>query len=80
MEFTPDRAKQATEILFSYNKDKVAHPLITFNGQHVAKVEEKNTLGLSLTEISLLLNTQMLKLSKPKKILGLSGVFPSSCC
>ena len=68
MEFNPDPTKQATEVLFSCKKVSPKHPLLTFNGSVVKKVNEHKHLGLILTPAYPLINISMKKLSKPKGI------------
>jgi len=48
LEFNPDPAKQATEVLFSCKRHSPNHPQISFNGTIVAKVNEHKHLGLIL--------------------------------
>ena len=48
MELNPDLIKQATEVLFSCKNNSVNHPLLTFNGDAVVKVNEQKHLGLIL--------------------------------
>ena len=71
MVFNPDPAKQATEVLFSCKKNKVAHPPIAFNGIPVAKVEEQKHLGLILDgNLSLVKHINAKIVQAQKKILG----------
>ena len=48
MEFNPDPAKQATELLFSCKKFSPNHPQLIFNGIDVAIVKDQKHLGLIL--------------------------------
>ena len=48
MQFNPDPAKQATEMIFSCKKIKQNHPQLLFNGDEVAKVDDQKHLGLIL--------------------------------
>ena len=48
MEINPDPTKQATEVIFSCNKNSVNRPLLTFNGDAVVKVNEQKHLGRTL--------------------------------
>ena len=48
MEFNPDPAKQATEIVFSCKRNKPNHPQLIFNGRPVARAEDQKHLGLTL--------------------------------
>ena len=48
VEFNPDPAKQASEVIFSCKKMKPNHPLLVFNGSSVTQVNEQNHLGLIL--------------------------------
>ena len=43
MECNPDPTKQASEVLFSFKKNSVNHPQLTFNGSAVIKVNEPKT-------------------------------------
>ena len=48
MEFNPDPNRQATELLFSCEKNSPNHPSLFFNGTVVPKVNEQKHLGLTL--------------------------------
>ena len=48
MEFTPDPAKQATEVLFSCKKSTPNHPHLIFNWIVVERVKEQKHSGLIL--------------------------------
>ena len=48
MEFNPDPNKQATELIFSCEKNSPNHPSLFFNGTVVPKVNEQKHLGLTL--------------------------------
>ena len=48
MECNPDPTKQATEVLFSFEKFSLNHPKLIFDGTYVVKVNEQKHLGLIL--------------------------------
>ena len=48
MEFNPDPNKQATELLFSCQKNSPYHPSLFFNGTAISKVNKQKQLGLIL--------------------------------
>ena len=48
LEFNPDSAKQATEVLFSCEKSSPNHSQIMFNGNVVTTMNAQKHLGLIL--------------------------------
>ena len=71
MEFNPDPTKQATEVLFSCKKVSPKHPLLTFNGSVVKKVNEHKHLGL-IFDSSLSFNKHLNeKIIKAKRNIGI---------
>ena len=48
MNFNSDPSKQATEVLFSCEKNKLCHRTLIVNGQIVEKMDERKHLGLIL--------------------------------
>ena len=59
MEFNPDSTKQATEVLFSSEKNSSAHPQLIFKGSVVVKVNEQKHYGLSSSQTCLLKSISM---------------------
>ena len=71
MQFNPDISKQAIEVIFSHKIKRPDHPLLTFNGIPVARMESTKHLGLILDErLSFRLHIKE-ALQKAKKGLGL---------
>ena len=50
MKFNPDITKQATEVIFSWKRDKPDHPHLNFSGIPVARREYTKHLGIILDE------------------------------
>ena len=71
MEFNSDPIKQATEDIFSFRKNSVNHPPLTFNGDAVVKVSEQKHLRLTL-EPGLSFEKHLSeKITKAKKNIGI---------
>ena len=66
MAFNPDPNKQANEILFSCKKKTVQHPVLSFNGSPVARVDDQKHLGLIL-DLSLSFVNHINETKKRKK-------------
>ena len=71
MEFNPDPAKQATEVLFSCKKVVPNHPQLFFNGTVVKKVNEQKHLGLILESRLCFKKHLDEKITKAKKYIGI---------
>ena len=71
MEFNPDPSKQATELLFSCKKNRIAHPPLIFNNQVVKKVEYHKHLGLILDSSLSFVNHINAKIALAKKNIGI---------
>ena len=71
MEFNPDPAKQATELLFSTKNKPPIHPPLFFNGHIVSKVTEQKHLGLILDKKLSFKSHVDEKIKKTKKTIGM---------
>ena len=71
MDFNPDPNKQANEILFSCKKKTVQHPVLSFNGSPVARVDDQKHLGLILHPSLSFVNHINEKTKKAKKNIGI---------
>ena len=71
MEFNPDPIKQATEVIFSCEKNSVNHPTLTFNGDAVVKVNVQKHLGLTLEPGLSFEKHLSVKIIKAKKNIGM---------
>ena len=71
MAFNPDPNKQANEILFSCKKKPVQHPVLSFNGSPVARVDNQKHLGLILHPSLSFVNHINEKTKKAKKNIGI---------
>ena len=69
MEFNPDLAKQATEVLFYCKKVSTNHPQFVFTGTDVLKVNEQKHFGLILQPVISFENTLMKKSLRLRRIL-----------
>ena len=71
IEFNPDPTKQASEVLFSCEKNSVNHPQLTFNGSAVIKVNEQKHLGLIFESGVSFKKHLSEKITKAKKNIGI---------
>ena len=75
----PTPIKQATEVIFSCEKNSVNHPPLTFNGDAVVKVNEQKHFGLTL-EPGLSFERHLSeKIIKAKKNIGILKPSRNSC-
>ena len=70
MEFNPDPAKQATEVLFSCKKSTPNHPQLIFNGTAVVRLNDQKHLGLILDPVLSFEKHLNEKITKAKKNIG----------
>ena len=71
MEFNPDPAKQATEVLFSCKKVSPNYPQLIFNGTAVGKVNEQKHVCLILQPCLFFEKHLNEKIIKAKKNIGI---------